>query len=227
MIRAAKHDLHREELSREVCRRLEWRNGGLMSARVAMLHMHRNSLLPPPRHAPAVRPCPVLRPERPLFPNVSPMSNPWSRSADEGRIWNEFIARLPRPLDAARRGATSHAPLTASRSPPSTSVPQHRPTRTGSWDPETHRRNLPLVVDNAGALPWVRSKNLASPCRGRMSPARRLGRRVAPGGNPLREPEGTCSANWTKVGRTQGRGKLDNERNLPVNWLKPLPGGGS
>ena len=40
--------------------------------------------------------------------------------------------------------------------------------------------------------------------------------------------DGTCyrAANWIKVGRTQGRGKLDvrNERALPVKdiWLKPL-----
>ena len=40
--------------------------------------------------------------------------------------------------------------------------------------------------------------------------------------------DGTCyrAANWIKVGRTQGRGKLDvrNEHALPVKdiWLKPL-----
>ena len=38
--------------------------------------------------------------------------------------------------------------------------------------------------------------------------------------------EGTCyrAANWIRVGKTQGRGKLDvkNEYALPVNWLKPL-----
>ena len=40
--------------------------------------------------------------------------------------------------------------------------------------------------------------------------------------------EGTCyrAANWIRVGKTQGRGKLDvkNEYALPVKdiWLKPL-----
>ncbi len=40
--------------------------------------------------------------------------------------------------------------------------------------------------------------------------------------------EGSCyrAANWIKVGKTQGRGKLDTrkERALPVKdiWLKPL-----
>ena len=70
-----------------------------MSARVAMLRMHRDGVivLPPPRQAPTVRRVPG--PARPLFPpperlaDVQPVALEPVGNADEGRLWNEFVAR--------------------------------------------------------------------------------------------------------------------------------------
>ena len=68
-----------------------------MSARVAMLRRNGLIVLPPPRHAPAVRRPPVPGPARPLFPTperlVDPVAVEPIRSVDEGRLWNEFVAR--------------------------------------------------------------------------------------------------------------------------------------
>ncbi len=110
--------------------------------------------------------------------------------------------------------------------------------RDSGWDAECRRRNLPFVVNNARflILPWVRIRHLASHILAQVQ--RRLpddwDRRYAL--RPVlletfcetQRFEGTCycAANWIRVGKTQGRGKLDvkNEYALPVKdiWLKPL-----
>ena len=90
------------------------------------------------------------------------------------------------------------------------------------WDPEARRRNLPLVVNNARALPWVRIKNLASHVLTLVE--RRLPddweSRYAP---VLLETfcetprfAGTCYRAASKVGATQGRGSTRRECALPV-----------
>ena len=89
------------------------------------------------------------------------------------------------------------------------------------WDGEQRARNLPYIVNNSRflILPWVRVKGLASKIlgqRARQLPAdweRRYGCR------PLlletlvdsKRFAGTCyrAANWTLVGETQGRGRMD------------------
>ncbi len=107
MIRSLRGSLSRRALSREVCRLLDWRkpDGGLkdMSARVAMLRMHRDGVivLPPPRQTPTVRRPIVPGPatDRPLFlvperlADVQPVAVEPVRNAGEGRLWNEFVAR--------------------------------------------------------------------------------------------------------------------------------------
>ena len=84
------------------------------------------------------------------------------------------------------------------------------------------------MVNNARflILPWIRIKNLASYILALVE--RRLsddwgGRHASVLMETFCESprfDGACyrAANWTKVGRTQGRGKLDvrNERILPV-----------
>ena len=173
------------------------------------------------------------------------MSNPsqWSLSGTRAKAASGTSSSPATTISAtrrypARRCDTSSGPLAANPSPFSASAPQPgRPRRgTSSWDPETRRRNLPLVVNNARALPWVRIKNLAShvlalvECRLPDDWEGRYALRPV-----LMETfcesmrfEGTCyqAANWARAGRTQGRGKLDvrNERALPVKdiWLKPL-----
>ena len=263
MIRAliARRDptLHRRALSQEVCRRLDWRklDGGLkdMSARVAMLRMHRDGLivLPPRRRAPIVRRPIVPGPatDRPLFPIPERLAEIWPvlvepiRNSAEGRIWNEFVARyhylgystLPGAQMRYLARAAGGEPLAVLGFGAAAWKIAPRDKLVG-WTPETRRRNLPLVVNNARflILPWVRINNLASHILALIE--RRLPddweNRYA-----LRPVlletfceslrfEGICyrAANWMKVGMTQGRGKLDvrKERALPVKdiWLKPL-----
>lgn len=106
------------------------------------------------------------------------------------------------------------------------------------WTPEQREERLRLVTNNARflILPWVRCHNLASCILGMAS------RRIADdwqrsyGCRPVlletfvEQPRfrGTCyhAANWTLVGETKGRGKLDTHRKarLPKKtiWVYPL-----
>jgi hypothetical protein len=106
------------------------------------------------------------------------------------------------------------------------------------WTPEVREANLHLVVGNPRflILPWVKVPNLASHLLSRVT--RRLGDdwEVRYGYRPVLAETfvevprhlGTCyqAANWVKVGRTKGRGKLDryNKYALPVKeiYLYPL-----
>jgi len=106
------------------------------------------------------------------------------------------------------------------------------------WNPEQRQRNLHLITNNARflILPWVRCKNLASRILAMAS------RRIAQdwlmryGYRPvlletfvqLPRFTGTCyqAANWTFLGQTTGRGKLDTHHQalLPKKaiWVYPL-----
>ena len=241
----ARSGLHRRALSQEVCRLLDWRkpDGGLkdMSARVAMLRMHRDGLivLPPPRRAPVVRRPLVPGPatDQPMFPpperlaDVQPVAVEPVRNAGEGRLWNEFVARYHYLGYATLPGAQMRYFVRAAGGEPlavlgfGAAAWKIAPRdKLVGWDPETRRRNLPLAVNNARflILPWVRIKNLASHILALVE--RRLpddweGRYAL---RPVlletfcETPrfEGTCyrAANWIKVGVTQGRGKLDTRR---------------
>jgi Domain of unknown function (DUF4338) len=96
------------------------------------------------------------------------------------------------------------------------------------WSSEQRARNLPFLVNNSRflLLPWVRVKGLASKILGQC--ARQLPddwQRLY-GYRPLLletlvEEErfrGTCyrSANWLELGRTQGRGRMDQEHQSPL-----------
>jgi hypothetical protein len=106
------------------------------------------------------------------------------------------------------------------------------------WSPSIREKRLHLIINNARflILPWIHSKNLASKLLGEI--ARRIGddwyNRY--GYRPVLletfvEKErftGTCyrAANWTYLGDTQGRGKLDRSKAyaLPIKsiWTFPL-----
>ena len=106
------------------------------------------------------------------------------------------------------------------------------------WTPQQRQQRLHLVTNNARflILPWVRCQNLASAILGMA--ARRLPQdwNLHYGYSPvlletfveLPRFRGTCyrAANWSLLGKTKGRGKLDvyNQALLPKKaiWVYPL-----
>ncbi len=101
MIRSLIGRSSRRALSREVCRRLDWRkpDGGLKErAGGHVAHARRDR--PAAAEANADRtPVPGPATDRPLFPvperlaDVQPVAAEPVRNAGEGRLWNEFVAR--------------------------------------------------------------------------------------------------------------------------------------
>lgn len=90
------------------------------------------------------------------------------------------------------------------------------------WSPEGHRSNLQKVVNNSRFLlmPWVHVEHLASRVLGQMARQFPGDWERAYGIRPLlletvvsAEHEGTCyrAANWTEVGQTTGRGRMDRK----------------
>lgn len=226
-----------------------------MSCRVAMLRMQDDGLLqlPPPRKRngngqPYRRRTPQAEP--PLFPIHTPAGKlpdlRLHRVEDRrtSHLWNEYVDRYHylgyQPLPGAQIRYTARAggqdlALFGFGAAAWKSAP--RDNFIG-WSPQQRERNLHLVVNNARflILPWVKSKYLAS--RLLAMAARRLtedwGKRY--GYQPVLVEtfveiprfRGTSykAANWTYLGVTQGRGKLDvhHQVRLPRKaiWVYPL-----
>lgn len=245
--------VNRSHLSRMFCERTDWRkpDGGLkeMSCRVALLKMHRDGLivLPPPQR-PANNQ--LKKPGRTLYalpePEITQAGVLNLEIADKttGPLWNEYIDRYHylgyTPLPGAQiRYFVKSEDKTIALLGFSAAAWKTAPRDDYiGWDSAARKKNLRLIVNNARflILPWVRSKNLASRI---LSTA---AKRIAADWyeryqyqpvllETFVEKErftGTCykASNWTCVGDTQGRGKLDirHEREAPVKsiWLYPL-----
>ena len=216
---------HRFALSQVVCERLHWRraNGQLkdMSCRVAMLRMHRDRLIPLP--ALQVRPLADQR---------------------EAQLWREYVDRYhylgytPLPGAQMRYLVTSQRRVLAVVGFGASAWKAAPRDRFIGWSVAQREARLQLVVNNARflILPWVQVRNLASTVLARSR--RRLPDdwQARYGYRPLLLETfvqsdrfaGTSyrAANWTHVGQTQGRGKLDVHRThaLPRKdiWLYPL-----
>ena len=247
----------RAAIARAVCEALAWRqlNGRLkdMSARQALLRMHRDGLitLPPPAHD---------HPNRPKRPAFTPASDPGppvtgSRHdldglrlhpvADraEGRLWNEVIERYHylgfQPLTGARLrylirddrhllGALGFGAAAWRLAPRDRFI---------GWTDVQRQARLHLVVNNARflLLPWVRVKNLASAVLALVARQVQQDWLTRYHYRPVLletfvDPQryaGTCykAANWIALGHTQGRGKLDRygQRSLPVKAIFVYP----
>ena len=92
------------------------------------------------------------------------------------------------------------------------------------WDPQVRERNLQRIVNNSRflILPWIKVKNLASHVLSLV--VRELPKQwhEAYGIVPVlmetfvdsRRFQGTCyrAANWTWLGTTQGRGRMDRQK---------------
>lgn len=231
--------LVREEIARNVCKRLEWKSPGgqhqVMSAKVALLRLHRAGLIELP--APTTkngdgrrfRVRKVVLPEqRPLELSVDKLSGLelcLVSSSERSALYNELMARYHyigyTPMVGAQIRyffGCKEAMLGAIGFGACAWKVASRDNFIG-WEPSVREKNLHLVVNNSRflILPWIHSKNLASKILGLC--AQRLGRDFLKsyGYTPaLLETfveqgrfSGTCyrAANWICVGQTKGRGK--------------------
>ena len=123
------------------------------------------------RRPSAVRPCPAPQPTslRSRLPNVSPTSNPsfpaGTRTKAASGTSSSLATSATRRCPARRyfvRTADGEALAVLGFGAAAWKIAPR--DKCVGWDPETRRRNLPLVVNNARflILPWIRIKNLAS-----------------------------------------------------------------
>jgi hypothetical protein len=228
----------RAELSRQVCRLLQWRkqDGGLkeMSCRVAMLRMHSDGLIPLPAPRGVKHPAKNISfttatdPQNPLMLPVHCMGTLLLRKVEksESRLWNEYIERYhylgytPLPGAQLRYFVMMDRQIVALLGFGAAAWQVEPRDSFIGWSHDLRKQHLPLVVNNARflILPWVKVKNMASKILSltvRQLPEdwqRRYNIKPA-----LLETfvesgrfAGTCykAANWVFVGKTKGRGKL-------------------
>jgi hypothetical protein len=226
-----------------------------MNCRVAMLRMQDDGLLrlPPPRNGnnngkPYLRRTRQAEPETPLLASspreLGDLRLQLVTSRDDSHLHNEYIDRYHylgyQPLPGAqlryfiRGGGRILALLGFGAAAWKT---QPRDLFIG-WSPKQREARLHLVVNNARflILPWVRCKNLASSILGMAARTladdwrHRYGYRPVLLETFVERPRfrGTCyqAANWTLLGETKGRGKLDRRKQalLPKKaiWVYPL-----
>ncbi len=241
--------MNRTGLSRMFCEKVEWRkpDGGLkeMSCRVALLRMEKDGLilLPPPQRPannhlkkPKVMDLPL--------PEVGTVDSLEVNLVDKNMsaLWNAYIEQYhylgyaPLPGAQLRYFVKSEGQVLALLG--FSAAAWKCAPRDGyiGWDTPTRMKNLHLVVNNSRFLVLARVPNLAS--RILSMAAKRIASdwRTQYGYEPALletfvEKErftGGCykASNWTMVGETKGRGKLDvrHEHKLPVKtvWLYPL-----
>jgi hypothetical protein len=229
---------HRADLSREVCRILQWykADGGLkeMSCRVVMLRMHADGLiqLPTPRRTkPALLPfcsTPATDPQELILHPVHRLG-PLSLhlvGRNESSLWNEYIGRYhylgytPLPGAQLRYFIMLDQQVVALLGFGAAAWQAAPRDEYIGWTHTLRKRHLPLVVNNARflILPWVQVKNLASKILAmavkQLPNDWQKQYQITP---VLMETfveidrfAGTCykAANWVHVGSTKGRGKL-------------------
>jgi len=235
-------------------RRLDGRRKD-MSARVALLRMERDGLitLPPPRNGNGNGAIPRHQETpQPALPFVTPSSLDALGDVElvvvstkvASRRWRELVAsyhylgytpfagaqlRYLIESQSGTLGALGFAASAWSCAP--------RDAHIG-WDAPTRKARLHLVVGNARflILPEVRVQNLASQVLSRVARRLRADWQAAYGYAPVLletfvetgrfTGASYKAANWTLVGQTKGRGKLDrtNEHGLAVKdiYLYPL-----
>jgi hypothetical protein len=226
-----------------------------MSCRVAMLRMEHDGLLrlPPPRKGNGngqryrrrtlgAEPEPV-----PFVAPAGALTDLHLELVDArhgSHLWNEYIDRYhylgyqPLPGAQLRYFARVQERVLALLGFGAAAWKTAVRDRFIGWSQAQRQSRLHLVVNNARflILPWVHSRHLAS--RLLAMATRRLandwqdryGYRPVLVETFVETPRfrGTCyrAANWTYVGDTQGRGKLDTDNTavLPIKavWLRPL-----
>jgi len=247
----------RAAIARGVCQSLAWvKPDGepkLMSARVALLRMHRDGLfeLPPPvrgngngrlnpQPTSTTDPGPLITGAR---RDLGPLYLHRVACRQDSRLWNELIARYhylgytPLPGAQIRYLIRNESHLLGAIGMGAAAWKVAPRDLFIGWAPAQREQRLHLIINQARflILPWVRVKNLAS------SVLSLLVSRVASDWEELyayrplvmetfveqERFQGTCyrAANWIHVGQTQGRGKLDthNLREKPIKDIFLFP----
>jgi hypothetical protein len=247
----------REEIARRVCKRLEWKSPGgqyqVMSAKVAMLRLHRAGLveLPPPirgnGHGRRLRNRTVVLPEE------SPLELPVDKlrglelcrvtDSEQSALYNELMAEYHYLGYTPMAGSqvrylfrSDEGLLGAIGFGASAWKVASRDTYIG-WERSSREENLHLLLNNSRflILPWVSSQNLASKILGLC--ARRIPEDFLDsyGYAPVLLETfvergrflGTCyrAANWVRVGETKGRGKkhVYKTPGVPIKAVWLLP----
>lgn len=216
-----------------------------MSCRVAMLRMHRDGLirLPSPKRKNGNgKNCPQLSslsdPQNSISTpagQLGELSLHQVSTSKDASLWNELIHRYHylghKPLPGAQIKYlvySSSLDLLAALGFGAAAWKVAPRDSFIQWSAHQRVQNLHLIVNNARflILPWVFSKNLASrilSCVAKQLPGDWLTRyHYQP---VLLETfvqkdrfKGTCyrAANWTLLGQTQGRGKLDRHKKFPL-----------
>lgn len=248
--------IHRKELSIRFCETFDWRkpDGGLkdMSCRVAQIQMDRDGIitLPKPqnknnRARKRVNRTLLAEPR----PKVSKSAGAFKLELEiAGKswssLWNEYIDRYhylrytPLPGAQLRYFVKSEGEILALLGFGAAAWKTAPRDRYIGWTAQARKKNLHLVVNNARflILPWVCSKNLGSRILSLVSKRiaddwyRRYNYRPVLLETFVEKTRfrGTCykASNWTCLGDTQGRGKLDvkHENKQPVKsvWVYPL-----
>jgi len=225
-----------------------------MSCRVAMLRMHRDGLitLPPSQcRTTNKRTGPIFTSASDLCPQLSLPAGAFGnllfrhvQTRKDSLLWNELIERyhylryVPLPGAQIRYLVYGKSYLLACLGFGAAAWTVAPRDKFIGWTSQQRQQNLHLIVNNARflILPWITSRNLAS--RILASIAKQLPHdwQKRYGYAPVlletfvekQRFHGTCyrAANWTHVGQTKGRGKLDrkNLRALPIKdiFLYPL-----
>lgn len=217
-------------------------NGELkeMSCRVALLRLEEREFirLPPPRkrcgNRKPYRPTETIAvPQEDVVVPIGQLVEPRIRRVQtraDSRLWNEAISRFhylgyKRLPGAQLRYLVESADRLLGVVGFSASAWKVGPRdRWIGWSQQQRKASLHLVVNNSRFLivPWVKSRNLASWILARCAHRLPSDWQERYGYTPVLletfvERErfyGTCykAANWTCVGETQGRGKLDRDR---------------
>ena len=231
-------EYHRADLSREVCRILQWykADGGLkeMSCRVAMLRMHADGLidLPTPRRTkPALLPFCSTSATDPKEPILHPVHHLGTLSLhlvgrNDSSLWNEYIGRYhylgytPLPGAQLRYFVLLDQQVIAMLGFGAAAWQAAPRDDYIGWTHLLRKRHLPLVVNNARflILPWIQVKNLASKILAMAVKQLPIDWQNQYQITPVLMETfvekdrfaGTCykAANWIHVGTTKGRGKL-------------------
>ncbi len=231
-------------------------DGGLkeMSCRVAMLRMQTDGLLtlPPPRNANGngrayTRSSPATDPGWPIDRPVEQLDDLRLHRVSDRRtshLWNEYIQRYhylgyqPLPGAQIRYLAVAQDQILALLGFGAAAWKLAPRDRWIGWSASQRQQHLHLVINNARflILPWITSRNLASKLLAMTARCVAQDWTTRYGYRPVlmetfvesQRFTGTCyrAANWTHVGQTQGRGKLDSQHRAPLPvkdiWLYPL-----